>query len=85
MPATPVSWPGEFHELYSPWGCRDTTERLSLSLSTLNYDDYQTILKQLLSKHPKDDVRLHVDFSAMLLMVLITDNIPCINIILKSR
>ena len=30
---TPVFWPGEFHELYSPWGCKesDTTEWLSLS------------------------------------------------------
>ena len=29
---TPVFWPGEFNELYSPWGCKesDTTERLSL-------------------------------------------------------
>ena len=34
---TPVFWPGEFHELYSPWGLKesDTTEWLSLSL-TLN-------------------------------------------------
>ena len=33
---TPVFWPGEFHELYSPWGRKesDTTERLSLSLRT---------------------------------------------------
>ena len=31
----PEFWPGEFHGLYSPWGCKelDTTERLSLSLS----------------------------------------------------
>ena len=31
---TPVFWPGEFHGLYSPWGCKelDTTEQLSLSL-----------------------------------------------------
>ena len=31
---TPVFWPGEFHELCSPWGCKesDMTERLSLSL-----------------------------------------------------
>ena len=31
---TLVFWPGEFHGLYSPWGCKesDTTERLSLSL-----------------------------------------------------
>ena len=33
---TPVFWPGEFHGLYSPWGCKvsDTTEWLPLSLST---------------------------------------------------
>ena len=31
---TPVFWPGEFHGLYSPWGCKesDKTEQLSLSL-----------------------------------------------------
>ena len=31
---TPVFWPGEFHGLYSPWGCTEsnTTESLSLSL-----------------------------------------------------
>ena len=30
---TPVFWPGEFHGLYSPWGCKEsnTTEQLSLS------------------------------------------------------
>ena len=34
---TPVFWPGEFHGLYSPWGCKelDMTERLLLSLSPL--------------------------------------------------
>ena len=33
--STPVFWPGEFHGLYSPWGCNesDTTERLSLTHS----------------------------------------------------
>ena len=32
----PVFWPGEFHRLYSPWGCKesDTTEQLSLSKTT---------------------------------------------------
>ena len=32
LPA-PVFWPGEFHELYSPWGHKesDMTEQLSLS------------------------------------------------------
>ena len=31
---TPVFWPGEFHGLYSPWGCKgsDINEPLSLSL-----------------------------------------------------
>ena len=31
---TPVFWPGEFHVLYSLWGCKvsDTTGRLLLSL-----------------------------------------------------
>ena len=35
---TPVFWPGEFHGLDSPWGCKelDTTERLSLSLLKQN-------------------------------------------------
>ena len=30
---TPVFWPGEFHDLYSPWGRKelDTTEQFSLS------------------------------------------------------
>ena len=30
---TPVFWPGEFHGLYNPWGCKesDTTEWLSLN------------------------------------------------------
>ena len=33
---TPVFQPGEFHGLYSPWGCKelDITERLSLSVQT---------------------------------------------------
>ena len=33
--STPEFWPGEFHELYSPWGRKesDMTERLSLFLS----------------------------------------------------
>ena len=45
---TPVFWPGEFHELYSPWGCKelDTTEQLSPSLS------FQTRVCQITSKFP---------------------------------
>ena len=36
---TAAFWPGEFHGLYSPWGCKelDTTEQLSLSLQALSY------------------------------------------------
>ena len=36
---TPVFWPGEFHGLYNPWGCKelDTTDKLSLSM--LNTDN----------------------------------------------
>ena len=35
---TPVFWPGEFHALYSPWGCKelDTTECLSLHFTSLH-------------------------------------------------
>ena len=35
MNTTPVFWPGEFHGLYSPWGCKesDMTEWLSLLLA----------------------------------------------------
>ena len=34
---TPVFWPGEFHVLYSPWGCKesDTTEQLSHTYGNL--------------------------------------------------
>ena len=38
---TPVLWPGEFHRLYSPWGCKesDTTEQLSPHLlSNCSFD-----------------------------------------------
>ena len=43
---TPVFWPGEFHGLYSPWGCKepDTTEQPSRTLSGClrgsNYSSY---------------------------------------------
>ena len=35
---TPVFCPGEFHGLYSPWGCKesDTTKRLSLHFISLS-------------------------------------------------
>ena len=60
---TPVFWPGEFHGLYSPWGCKesDTTEQLSLSLfslkiggqkwnTTLNYLKISFFLREIHQK-----------------------------------
>jgi len=37
MEPTPVFWPGEFHELYSPWGHKklDMTERLSFHFTSI--------------------------------------------------
>ena len=45
-PPTPGFWPGEFHGLYRPWGCKesDTTERLSLSLSLSNGHELEQTL-----------------------------------------
>ena len=46
---TPVFWPGEFHEAYSPWGRKesDTTERLSLHFSPKEILPYNTIWMNL--------------------------------------
>ena len=40
---TPVFWPGEFHGLYSLWGCKesDTTERISQLTATTAGHYYQ--------------------------------------------
>ena len=37
--STPVFWPGEFHELYSPWDCKElnTTEWLSISCTYFHF------------------------------------------------
>ena len=42
---TPVFWPGEFLELYSPWGHKelDTTEQLSLPLSLSSFCISRTV------------------------------------------
>ena len=44
---TPVSWPGEFHGLYNPWGRKesDTTERLSLTWVEVLKGDEQASYK----------------------------------------
>ncbi|KAB0372828.1 hypothetical protein FD755_015581 [Muntiacus reevesi] len=41
---TPVFWPGEFHGLYSPWGCKelDMTEQLSLYVYIFYFSIYFT-------------------------------------------
>ena len=44
---TPVFWPGEFHGLYSPWGRKDETERLSLSNESSSFN------KEVVSKKPR--------------------------------
>ena len=43
---TPVFWPGEFHGLYSPWGCKepDMTEQFSLSSRCLKGSNYSSYL-----------------------------------------
>ena len=60
---TPVSWPGEFHGLYSPWTCKesDTTEQLSLSFQFSLFlcyrwksDLYQVYTAFHLTKYPID-------------------------------
>ena len=50
---TPVFWPGEFHGLYSPWGCKelDKTEQLSLSLSL-----FRVCVAQLWNSLPRQAV-----------------------------
>ena len=42
----PVFWPGEFHGLYSPWGCKelDMVEQLSLHCSHLVLDQLIEVL-----------------------------------------
>ena len=34
--STPAFWPGEFHGLYSPWGCKELDKIEQLSLSELD-------------------------------------------------
>ena len=36
---TPVSWPGKFHRLYSPWGHKESDMTKELSLSVIKYYD----------------------------------------------
>ena len=36
---TPLYWPGEFHGLYNPWGCKESDIIEQLSLSMLHIDN----------------------------------------------
>jgi len=49
---TPVFWPGEFHGLYSPWGCKESemTETNNTKFSFKNQTGDLTYLSQLLAK-----------------------------------
>ena len=52
---TPVLWPGEFHGLYSPRGCKesDTTERLTFTvIGHLDYFQYFEALILILKELP---------------------------------
>ena len=50
---TPVSWPREFHGLYSPWGCKETdmTERLSLHFLDNSFIEWRYSKHKLHAKH----------------------------------
>ena len=52
---TPVFLPREFHELYSPWGRKesDTTERLSLALWKQNHIRRHQLLQYLSPSRPQ--------------------------------
>ena len=54
---TLVFWPGELHELYSPWGRKesDTTERLSLHFTSLHFTSLHLIRKILQDTSSKAD------------------------------
>ena len=43
---TPVFWPGEFHRLYSPWGCK---EQIGLSHFHSHFSPYFSLLIKLSS------------------------------------
>ena len=69
---TPAFWPGEFHQLYSPWGCKesDTTERLSQQQqsSDQNYLHYDSI--------PKGYAPLLLSLVTLTSIPPITENLP---------
>ena len=68
----PVFWPGEFHGLYSQWGCKesDTTGQLSLSLSggVLPLAVFELC-------HQRNDIIDKVDLVLFLILMLIKETI----------
>ena len=48
---TPVFWAGEFHGLYSPWGCKESDTTEWLSLHSLRIDWFDLLAVQGTLKH----------------------------------
>ena len=65
---TPVFWPREFHELYSPWGHKgsDMTERLAFSLSYIF-----CIVAIIIRKKVLYTVMHHIFLIAHILLIMI--------------
>ena len=45
---TPVLWPGEFHGLYSSWGCKESHTTELLSFSPFDYGKIMTATANLI-------------------------------------
>ena len=73
--STPVFWPGEFHGLYSLWGCTETatTEQLSLSSSlTFTFNTVKVSIRHYLRKKGGYKPLCAVWFTVCLLLKYIT-------------
>ena len=70
---TLVFWPGEFHELYSPWGYKksDRTEWLSLS----RYHSTHQQIRCLTTRRARED--MYLDIAYILLKVYVGATVLC--------
>ena len=61
---TPVFWPGEFHRLYSPWGCKKSDTTGQISLFTLfahfcfSFNRYDSISWEPINLFHSEDLQL---------------------------
>ena len=71
---SPVFWPGEFHGLYSPWGCKesDTTEQLSLNHSAF----VRTTLTNIYQSHIPLLELLHLTTNYLKILAVVLSLIP---------